>query len=531
MTLCTAKCDVIVDEEFRSLIPPLTDEARTGLEKGLLRDGCLDPLIVWAEQQVLLDGHNRKEICDRHGIDYETRELSLPGRDDAKRWIIEHQFGRRNLTKYQRAELALTLVELASAEALEKKSRQMRALNEAKTDQWLRSQDPAAGAILDQVAGHQKRVHAKPNRIYVAVDPKEEKAKIGCACDPELRIKEDIAKHIPDIELVCQFYGDRTIEAMIHEHLKEFRIHNEWFRWNSEVSDRLHQFLDLSGIGQIESGDKIDALRSASELAGISRDSIHKARVISLKADEKTKDRLRRGDTTINKEYQKLKKAERRKQRKARKAARPPVADCPYRVFTADVATATRHVDAESVDWIITDPPYPKKHLDVYTHLAGFAAHALKPGGSLVAMVGQSYLPDILAKLTETLTYHWTLAYLTPGGQAAQLWARKVNTFWKPLLWLTKGKYDGGWIGDVCRSDVNHNDKRFHHWGQSESGMADIIDRLTDPGQVIVDPFLGAGTTGVVAIGMGRRFIGFDVDPDCTAMAEERLADAIEVSS
>jgi len=121
MVLAAPECDVIVDEAFQSLVPPLTEEERLGLEENLLRDGCLDPLIVWAEKRVLLDGHNRKEICDRYGIDYTTRELSLPGRDEAKRWIIEHQFGRRNLTKYQRAELVLALKPLLAKKAEKRK--------------------------------------------------------------------------------------------------------------------------------------------------------------------------------------------------------------------------------------------------------------------------------------------------------------------------------------------------------------------------------------------------------------------------
>ncbi|HOI57046.1 MAG TPA: hypothetical protein PLP01_17475, partial [Phycisphaerae bacterium] len=113
----------IVDEEFHGLIPPLTDEERRGLEENLLTDGCLDPLIVWAERKILLDGHNRKEICDRYGIDYGVREIRLPSRDDAKKWIIAHQFGRRNLTPYQRAELALALKPLIAAAAKERQGR------------------------------------------------------------------------------------------------------------------------------------------------------------------------------------------------------------------------------------------------------------------------------------------------------------------------------------------------------------------------------------------------------------------------
>lgn len=94
-------CEMIVDKEFQALIPPLTEEERFGLEEGLLRDGCIDPLVVWAEEGILLDGHHRKAICDRHGIDYEVRELSFPDREAAADWIDAHQLGRRNLTPEQ----------------------------------------------------------------------------------------------------------------------------------------------------------------------------------------------------------------------------------------------------------------------------------------------------------------------------------------------------------------------------------------------------------------------------------------------
>lgn len=180
----------------------------------------------------------------------------------------------------------------------------------------------------------------------------------------------------------------------------------------------------------------------------------------------------------------------------------------------------------EPADAIITDPPYPREYLPAWAELAAFAARSLKPGGSLLAMSGQSYLPEIYATLAaqDGLTYRWTLAYLTPGGQAVQLWDRQVNTFWKPILWFVADGHEGEWVGDVVRSDVNDNDKFFHRWGQSESGMADLIDRTTKPGDLICDPFLGGGTTGYVAAGMGRRFIGADIDPDCVEQSERRLA-------
>lgn len=183
----------------------------------------------------------------------------------------------------------------------------------------------------------------------------------------------------------------------------------------------------------------------------------------------------------------------------------------------------------ESVDIIITDPPYPQEFVPLYEDLAAFAARVLKPGGSCIVMIGQSYLPEIVAGMAKHLKYHWTCGYITPGGQAVQLWERKVNTFWKPLLWFTKGDYQGDWVGDVCKSDANDNDKTHHHWGQSESGMFDIVERFSEKGSVVLDPFLGGGTTGVVCVATGRTFVGIELDAKVAKAAEKRIKEAANV--
>ena len=195
-----------------------------------------------------------------------------------------------------------------------------------------------------------------------------------------------------------------------------------------------------------------------------------------------------------------------------------------YQLLVCDVGDLWREIEPGSVDWIITDPPYPREYLDCYEELAATAARILKPGGGVLAMCGQSYLPEVLDRMRRHLTYHWTLAYLTPGGQSPQIWPRKVNTFWKPVLWMTNGSYDGEWAGDVLGSDTNENDKRFHKWGQSESGMGMLFNRFTRPGQLVVDPFVGGGTCGVVALRAGCRFIGADNDSAAVAQTAARMA-------
>ncbi len=104
---------VTVDPEFRGLIPSLAPDECRQLKANLRADGCLSPLVTW--RGTLLDGHNRLEICEEHGLAYRTHEVDLPDRDAAKAWIIRNQFGRRNLTPYQRAELALELEPLVAA--------------------------------------------------------------------------------------------------------------------------------------------------------------------------------------------------------------------------------------------------------------------------------------------------------------------------------------------------------------------------------------------------------------------------------
>lgn len=96
-----------INDEFKQLIPPLTAEEYAWLEKSILEEGCRDALVLWGN--VLIDGHNRYEICMKHDIPFETVKKEFNDKDAAIRWIILNQFGRRNLPAHERARLALRL--------------------------------------------------------------------------------------------------------------------------------------------------------------------------------------------------------------------------------------------------------------------------------------------------------------------------------------------------------------------------------------------------------------------------------------
>ena len=114
---------IIIDPEFQSLIPPLSTDEYTQLEKNIVKDGIRDALIVWPQgngNDILIDGHNRFRISVAHfGIRFEIKRMSFKDRDEAKRWIILNQFGRRNLSAYDRSLLALKLKPAIAEQAKE----------------------------------------------------------------------------------------------------------------------------------------------------------------------------------------------------------------------------------------------------------------------------------------------------------------------------------------------------------------------------------------------------------------------------
>lgn len=403
-----------IDKKFAALIPPLRAEERAELERSILREGCRDALVVWQEEGLLLDGHNRLAICQQHGVAFKVRTLSLPSRDAAEDWIDTNQLARRNVTDDQRSAMALRVVQRRS-----KMARSAQAADAINT-RWKGKQ--GSGYVEDNVASTNAK--KKPRtRAAVAAEFKVPERK--------LRAVATIARQDP--KAVDDIIAGKTTIAKAKKKVR------------AEQAER-----DLDAAQK-----KVDAAK--------------RSRIESV---------------------------------------------CDLRVCTC----AELFASGVRPDAVITDPPYEAAYLPAFSELAEGCKAA---GVPLVAvMSGQTYLPEVMRRLCEHLHYRWTLAYLTPGGQAVQQWKAKVNTAWKPVLLFGEAVE---WFGDVAVSKPNDNDKRFHDWGQSESGMADLVERLSKPGQLVCDPFLGGGTTAVVALALGRRFVGCDISSRNVEKAKARV--------
>jgi hypothetical protein len=192
-------------------------------------------------------------------------------------------------------------------------------------------------------------------------------------------------------------------------------------------------------------------------------------------------------------------------------AAKEAPQDVPS-VVKGDFRTAGDAIPDGSAALVLTDPPYAATAAPLYADLGRFAARVLMPGGSLVCYCGQATLPEALDALRPHLRYWWTFALLHKhGGQ--QLPGKWVLVEWKPVLWLVKERRAGQeYVADVLRGSAP--EKAHHEWAQGIEEVQYLIEKLTVPGELVVDPLAGSGAFGRAALALGRRFCGIDLDPD-----------------
>lgn len=193
-------------------------------------------------------------------------------------------------------------------------------------------------------------------------------------------------------------------------------------------------------------------------------------------------------------------------------------------VHLGDARKKGRCIASNSVDMIFTDPPYPLKFLHLYRWLGRFALRVLKPGGWLFAYGGAQTLLQMGNLLNRPgMEYFWT-EVLTHVGAYPRIWYKKLMSGYKPVFVFTKGPFDKSALKWRSTITKNERDKTFHHWGQGAAYPAKIIDMLTPPGGLVVDPFCGGGTTLAAAKGLGRQYVGIDIDPAAVKITLERLA-------
>lgn len=195
--------------------------------------------------------------------------------------------------------------------------------------------------------------------------------------------------------------------------------------------------------------------------------------------------------------------------------------DPDIKIVHGDFRDICNTLEDESIDHIITDPPYPEEYLPLWSDLAEHALRILKPGGFCITLSGKAHLPQVLWKLENHLSYYWTGALIqtVPAG----VHPVKINTLWKPILihYKEPKHKQENYVFDTIKGKGREKDS--HEWQQSTDFSDAMIERFTNQGDYILDPFGGSGTTAISCRKMKRRCMIIDIDENCINMMNQRL--------
>jgi 16S rRNA G966 N2-methylase RsmD len=163
--------------------------------------------------------------------------------------------------------------------------------------------------------------------------------------------------------------------------------------------------------------------------------------------------KIRHDEIKLNKAKRYLSQAEHKKKREVAKKSTPDIEEVRKNLHCCSMQDLLGKV--RGLDAIVTDPPYPKEYVGLFGELAKLAKKALKPDGVLAVMIGESYLPEILADMTAHMKYRTVMAYLTPGPATA-LWGNaNCNSQFKLILVFGGEKrMRRRWPADRCNLDI-----------------------------------------------------------------------------
>jgi 16S rRNA G966 N2-methylase RsmD len=420
-----------VDPKFRALIPPLDPTERQILEASILAEGCRDAIVVWQERDVIIDGHNRWDICQQHRLEAPTRALSFADEHEVVEWMCVNQLGRRNLSDAARSDLRGKRYN--NQKQMQGGDRRSSAHNE-----HMNGRTADSIAAQDNVSG-----------ITVRRD-----AEFSAALDT----LADMGVDRQDITSGKRKVKKNAVVALAK--LAEDNPDAARAAWDRVVSE----------------GDKAGSIKAA---------------IRDVKNAKAAEGITQTGDELVE-------------------------------LHLGDFAILSSTLEKGSVDAIITDPPYPAEFLPEWDKLGSTAMRLLKPGGWCIAYSGKQHLDVVMRKMTDAgLNYYWQIVF--QQTVTATIHPRKVNTTYKPILLFQKPPITtpDAYFSDTIKGE--RVEKDGHVWQQSENGFAWLIEKFTNVGDLIVEPFSGAGTCPAVARRLSRRCIAYEIDPQAFAASKARL--------
>ena len=271
----------------------------------------------------------------------------------------------------------------------------------------------------------------------------------------------------------------------------------------------------------VEKAKKIDPAIEAKVSAGKAppRAAVVKAAALLEKAPERAKEILA-SDKTMAEVVREEKKAEKER---IKQEAVEKLSESEAESFGITHCSLTEW-EPPQCQLVFTDPPYHDKHVDRFRELGQFAMEHLDEGRFLCTYTGKLRLLDCANAVAESgMEWVWIFSVYHPFSKEKHLGGvYNIAENWRPVLVFRKPGpvWTPTFQQDVVRGERS---KSHHDWSQDEQTPDQLIQAYSHPGETVLDPFCGGGTTPLVAKRVGRKCFACDVDITAVAMATERL--------
>ena len=183
------------------------------------------------------------------------------------------------------------------------------------------------------------------------------------------------------------------------------------------------------------------------------------------------------------------------------------------KLYLGDCLDIMRTLPDKSVDAVITDPPYPDYYVDEYKYFDGI----LEPLKELDCRQLIFWSAKVEFPLDYSAIHIWDKK-TGCGSEYERIFERNGHKNWKMFRhYLINSTVAASFTGDTFTGHKSQKPIKL---------IRELIEKFTNEGDTILDPFMGSGTTGVACAQTGRNFVGIEIDPGYFAIAEKRIHDA-----
>lgn len=206
-------------------------------------------------------------------------------------------------------------------------------------------------------------------------------------------------------------------------------------------------------------------------------------------------------------------------------------------ILTGDARQFADQIPSGSVDLVFCDPVYERT--EDYAWLARVSARILKPHGSLLVWTSNRGQYLVKSVIEQHVPFVLPLVY-TKIAKTHNAFAYRTFLWSTPCLWFCRGRADKhDWMIDTVIDHVDGNSivsdqpppVNGFRWHKNPEAYRKWLLAMTNPGDIVYDPFAGTGSLEEECIRFDRRFLASEIDPERAEAARQRLARVREEES